>query len=124
MKCLQVIGKVCTKTCTITIHNIQNSQSMKRARAKAIILLMVNEAYRPLTTTYEYTFWCTTYPKHFTRLSLCLVLPPTIATPNNNLLNNNFDFKEQSLAHESSTVCSLFNAQQNHMYMYLKVIAI
>ena len=33
--------------------------------------------------------------KHFTRLSFRLVSPPTIATPNNNLLNNNFVFKEQ-----------------------------
>ena len=33
--------------------------------------------------------------KDFTRLSFRLVSPPTIATPNNNLLNTNFLFKEQ-----------------------------
>ena len=33
--------------------------------------------------------------KHFTRLSFRHVSPPTIAAPNNNLLNNNFAFKEQ-----------------------------
>ena len=33
--------------------------------------------------------------KHFTRLSFRLVSPPTIATPNNNLLNNNFVSNEQ-----------------------------
>ena len=33
--------------------------------------------------------------KHFTRLSFRLVSPPTIATPNNNLLINFLVFKEQ-----------------------------
>ena len=47
VKCLQVIGKLCTKTYTITIHDIHNLKSTKPAREKAIISLVVNEAYRP-----------------------------------------------------------------------------
>ena len=39
---------------TITINDIHNSRSMKPARAKAIISLVVNEAYRPVTTSYKY----------------------------------------------------------------------
>ena len=40
---LKVIGKLCTKTYTITIHYINNSWSTKPANEKAIISLMVNE---------------------------------------------------------------------------------
>ena len=61
VKCLQFIGKLCTKTYTITIHDIHNSRSTKPARAKAIISLVVNEACRPVIVTVNFQL----HPFHF-----------------------------------------------------------
>ena len=75
LQLLQVIGKLCTKTYTITIHDIYRVMNIMNSNSICFgAQLLVSISPDSLSVSYH---------------------PPTIATPNNNLLNNNFVFKEQ-----------------------------
>ena len=102
MKCLQVISKLkhilllfmifitCNQRSLQGKKQLFYSWSMKPIHLWLRVMNIMNS--NSIHLVHNLPMTC----KHFTILYFRLVSPPTIATPNNNLLNNNnFLFKEQ-----------------------------